>query len=147
MSCPKYLYDELFPVKIYHPEHYAPHDLTANEKLYFELYNKAEGDVRKVDLVMSDSHSYYGLKGIKNHLEELGLIKIPQKLSPEDAKDFVIAKSHTGLICDWCGRHSYVLHEHHYPIMKSDGGTDTVHICPNCHCTFHIVCSMEEDGE
>ena len=147
MSCPEYLYDELFPVNIYHPEHYLPFDLTIHERLYLELYNNAEGDTRKVDLVMSDSLSYHGIQNIKNHLKELGLIKIPQKLSPEDAKEFVIAKSHTGLKCDWCGNYSYVLHEHHYPIMRSEGGTDTVHICPNCHCAFHIVCSVEEDGE
>lgn len=147
MSCPKYLYDELFPVKIYHHEHYAPHDLTSTEKLYLGLYENANGNIQKVDLVMADSLSYHGILNIKKHLNELGLIAIPTKLAPEEAKKFAIKNSHSGLICDWCGMNSYVLHEHHYPIPRCRGGQDTVHICPNCHYTYHTICSEEDDDE
>lgn len=143
MSCPKYLYDELFPVKIY--QHYLPYDLTTNEKLYLELYRNAGDDIRKVDLVMSDSLSYHCILHIKNHLNELGLIVVPEKLSSEDARAFAVENSHKGLKCDWCGMESYVLHEHHYPIPKCRGGKDTVHICPNCHSTYHAVCEEEEE--
>lgn len=143
MNCLKYLYDELFPVKIY--KHNLPYKLTINERLYLGLYKNANGDIHKVDLVMSDYISHLSVLKIKSRLNELGLIKLSQKLSPEDAKEFAIAKAHSGLICEWCGRQSYVLHEHHYPIPKCDGGTETVSICPNCHYTYHQVCQEEDE--
>ncbi len=40
-------------------------------------------------------------------------------------------------ICEWCGIFTTVLHKHHYPISRKDGGTKTVKICPNCHNEFH----------
>lgn len=147
MGCPKYLYDELFPVKIYHNDHYLPHKLTSNEKLYLELYNNADGNIRKVDLIMSDSLSYLGISQIKNHLSALGLVSIPEKLATEEAKEFAINNSHKGFVCEWCGQQSYMLHEHHYPIPRCNGGTDTVHICPNCHSAYHDVCDEEDYDE
>lgn len=48
------------------------------------------------------------------------------------------------LTCTWCGVNTVVLHEHHYPIPKSKGGTKTVSICPNCHYEFHsLECSQK----
>lgn len=41
--------------------------------------------------------------------------------------------------CEWCGNNTIVLHEHHYPLKKSKGGTETVNICPNCHYEFHAL--------
>ena len=40
-------------------------------------------------------------------------------------------------ICEWCGIRTAVLHKHHYPIQKSNGGNAVVNICPNCHHEFH----------
>lgn len=42
-------------------------------------------------------------------------------------------------VCNWCGVITLVLHEHHYPITKIDGGEDTVLICSNCHNEFHLL--------
>lgn len=42
-----------------------------------------------------------------------------------------------GNICEWCGSDTACLHDHHYPIRRSHGGTETVAICPNCHTEFH----------
>jgi len=39
--------------------------------------------------------------------------------------------------CSWCKMKTTMLHEHHFPIPKKDGGTELVSICPNCHCEFH----------
>lgn len=44
-----------------------------------------------------------------------------------------------GVPCEWCGDKSIVLQEHHYPVPKSAGGTETVSICPNCHYGFHYL--------
>lgn len=41
--------------------------------------------------------------------------------------------------CSWCKCTTVVLHEHHYPISKKDGGTETVSICPNCHYEFYYL--------
>ena len=144
MSCPQYLYDELFPVKIYDDTHYAPHILTTNEKLYLALYDNAKGDIRKVHLVMEDILSPYGAHKIKMHLLDIGLIDGYRRITPEEAKSLTIINSHQGLICEWCGNESYVLHKHHYPILASDGGTDTVSICPNCHYAYHAIMGNEE---
>ena len=41
--------------------------------------------------------------------------------------------------CAWCKSDTLVLHEHHYPIPKSEGGTDIVKLCPNCHAEYHYL--------
>lgn len=42
-------------------------------------------------------------------------------------------------ICEWCKGTSFILHSHHYPKKKADGGTNTVNICASCHCEFHFL--------
>ncbi len=41
--------------------------------------------------------------------------------------------------CNWCACVTVALEEHHYPISKADGGTETIGICANCHCEFHYL--------
>lgn len=46
--------------------------------------------------------------------------------------------SETGFIkCAWCKINTNIIHEHHYPISRSNGGNNVVKICPNCHSDFH----------
>lgn len=40
--------------------------------------------------------------------------------------------------CEWCGRKTTAIQKHHYPIPKRLGGTETVNICPTCHCENHL---------
>ncbi len=40
--------------------------------------------------------------------------------------------------CEWCGVNTFILHKHHYPILKEKGGKKIVNICPNCHHEFHF---------
>ena len=42
-------------------------------------------------------------------------------------------------ICEWCQGSTYVLHSHHFPIRRCDGGTNAVNICANCHYEFHYL--------
>jgi hypothetical protein len=56
--------------------------------------------------------------------------------TPEQLKRMVI-ECNKSEVCEWCGDKVFMLHEHHYPIPKREGGEDTVRICPNCHSTFH----------
>jgi hypothetical protein len=44
-------------------------------------------------------------------------------------------------VCSWCHISVFILHQHHYPIPKSQGGQETVGICPNCHYNFHYALS------
>lgn len=78
------------------------------------------------------------LARIKKKLKKLGYIEI-YGLTPEKLKKKTIELSHKGYKCEWCGKESYVLQAHHYPIPAKDGGTEIVNICPNCHYTFHLL--------
>ena len=72
-------------------------------------------------------------------LKELGYIS-DSKISYEEIKEIVLKEKETAkYICEWCGCKCNILNEHHYPIPKSKGGTETVKICPNCHSEFHSV--------
>ena len=46
--------------------------------------------------------------------------------------------------CEWCNIQTMIIHKHHFPIMKSKGGINTVNICPNCHFSFHYLIDKEE---
>jgi hypothetical protein len=41
--------------------------------------------------------------------------------------------------CSWCASPTVILHDHHYPIPRFEGGTDTVSICPQCHGEYHFL--------
>ncbi len=40
--------------------------------------------------------------------------------------------------CELCGELVPILHDHHTPILKSDGGIKTIGICTTCHKKLHI---------
>lgn len=42
-------------------------------------------------------------------------------------------------VCEWCNKKTLVIHEHHFPIEKRMGGTETVKICPTCHAEYHLL--------
>ena len=140
------LIDELFPIKLYRPEYY-PIKLTVSERVYLALYENANGDIDKVDTVMLEQVSKVTLNKIKSKLSESKLISLNNVKFTDynDAKEFTIKNSHYGKICEWCGKESYILHRHHYPIPRNKGGTEIVNICPNCHYTFHKI--IEVIGE
>lgn len=41
--------------------------------------------------------------------------------------------------CAWCKGDTLILHAHHYPITRENGGTETVNICANCHAEYHAL--------
>lgn len=72
-------------------------------------------------------------------LKKLGYI-VENNFTYEEIKEIVIKeKENAKFLCEWCGCKCNILNEHHYPIPKSKGGTETVKICPNCHTEFHAV--------
>ena len=116
------------------------------KKLYLGLYDNANGDIQKVDLVMRDIVSTRCISLIKKHLSDLGLINnYIYEYTPENAREFTIENSHKGLVCEWCGKQCYILQKHHYPISASNCGQQTVNICPNCHYTYHKIIKENKD--
>ena len=78
-----------------------------------------------------------------NNLEIENLIKI----NKADISNLLMKKKLNGYgfgnnQCEWCGIKTTILHKHHYPIQKKDGGINVVNICPNCHHEFHY-CDFE----
>lgn len=81
-------------------------------------------------------------KSSEKHLKELidrGYIKTT---GDGDIVERLKSKKMRGLgygrkVCEWCEVFTGVLHAHHYPIPKAQGGTETVDICPNCHHEYH----------
>jgi len=45
--------------------------------------------------------------------------------------------------CKWCLQKDVPLVNHHYPIPRAEGGTETVRICRNCHGRAHTDCYMD----
>ena len=85
-------------------------------------------------------------KAEKEYLKENGLL-IRNTNLPYSIKDILSNKSPQSGIgvesCEWCKCKTIILHEHHFPIPKKDGGNETVKICPNCHYEFHYLMDYE----
>jgi len=79
-------------------------------------------------------------------LSEKDLIKI-RKMSASEIMNVVMRKGPQHLTdpfskvktCNWCHCETYVLHEHHYPILARDNGAKTIGICANCHSEYHFL--------
>lgn len=60
-------------------------------------------------------------------------------ISYKEIKDEIMNNKGNGeKTCEWCGCKTTVLHKHHYPIPKRQGGKEIVNICSNCHHEFHV---------
>lgn len=98
------------------------------------LKNRTNKEIAEF-LAISNSKLASGFEKLK----KLGYIS-ENTLSYEEIKEIVLKeKENAKFVCEWCGRKCNILNEHHYPIPKSKGGTETVKICPNCHAEFHSV--------
>lgn len=115
------------------------HDKALNieEIVYLSAYKRFGEE--QADDIFKIMRSVNTLRRCKKRLFAKGYI---EKKKPKDAyeiRDMTIKLSHKGKKCEWCGRECYILHEHHFPIPKRKGGTETVSICPDCHYTFHAL--------
>lgn len=91
-----------------------------------------------------------------HQLSDLGYIKI-EKIVEEKKREILKSKNMNGLgignkRCEWCGIKTIILHNHHYPVSKNNGGIEKVYICANCHYEFHhmkehIVITGDEKNE
>lgn len=113
--------------------------LTVTEKMIAAL--EINGLKNRTNKEISDflAISISSLSNGFKRLKSFGYIK-EKHLSYEQIKKIVLEeKENAKFVCEWCGCKCNILNEHHYPIPKSKGGTETVKICPNCHSEFHSV--------
>ena len=110
--------------------------LSPAEKIYLGLCEHFDYDEYKVKKIFHQVSNKTIIR-MKKHLEELGYIKVVY--DPKQAKELVLQNKNKGETCEWCGTKTNVIHYHHYPIPKKDGGTEIVKICPNCHCEYHSI--------
>lgn len=96
--------------------------------------------------MLSNKMPYFNSKTILRIIERLQASEAIRLVEIDDKRkvEFLISKDLNGygvgnLACGWCGINTLVLHEHHYPIPRSQDGTKTVSICPNCHYEFHTM--------
>jgi hypothetical protein len=82
----------------------------------------------------------------RHDLIAAGALTMQEAMLPSEAKLVLEQKTPQGrailsfsAMCEWRGCYTAVLHSHHYPTPKSEGGTDTVRICPNCHTGYHAL--------
>lgn len=85
----------------------------------------------------------------RRHLMKMVFLGFLEDQSPEEKEAMIRArKDFYGLgfghlTCAWCAISTLVLHSHHHPVPKFDGGTETVSICPNCHHEFHSILAFK----
>lgn len=119
---------------------FIPHEIvldrriTPTEMFYLASYYCNHKDMKKTDESFDLTNTQ--LARVKKDLAKYGYLK-KTMMTPEQIKEETIKLSHKGKKCEWCGKESHLLHQHHYPIPLKDGGTEIVNICPNCHYTFH----------
>lgn len=117
-------------------------ELPLNDRFYLAIYNAYGKDTIKADEIMSANFSKSTILKIKNRLASKGYIEFIK--TPQQAKQFVLDTINKGKTCEWCHHKCYVLHEHHFPISKANGGRETVKICPNCHAVYHAIFREEK---
>ena len=111
-------------------------ELSIEERIYLAVYEQ-EKVVATTEMTMLWSMSPSTVYRVRKSLQAKNYIK--QIDSPYEAKQTVLNLVGVGEECEWCHNKTLVLHEHHFPISKSDGGTEVVRICPNCHANYHKI--------
>lgn len=97
--------------------------------------------VEDVSDLMYNLYKKDSIKSRLNKLVEDGLVKL-KTFDSSYAANLCSQKSPYDLpfgdkICKWCRSITVILHYHHYPIKKSEGGTEIIGVCPSCHYEHH----------
>lgn len=77
----------------------------------------------------------------KTILKRAGIL-VKKYYSQEEVLDMIKNRKFNNCIpkiCEWCNKETLVIHEHHFPIEKNNGGKETVKICPTCHSEYHLL--------
>lgn len=121
----------------------------------FEIINQKEINDFYVNLgtMTEENLSYLDIATVRriiNKLESKDVIKkvnFNREMIIEKLKEKLPVKGAGNKKCLLCNSTTDQLH-HHYPLNASDGGTETIKICPNCHFEFHYMeCNYEINYE
>lgn len=127
--------------------------LGLNESIVLlEIINQKETNGFYVNLsrMAEDNLPYLDTRTVRriiNKLESKDVIKkvnTNREMIIENLRRKPPVKSVGNKKCLLCNSTTAQLHHHHYPLKDSEGGTETIGICPNCHSEFHY---MEYDYE
>lgn len=100
--------------------------------------------------IISPLFSKRKIDNAANWLVNEGFLEIADAPLPAEVRALLFTKGQTpwaykqkfwteGKSCEWCQGLALRLHKHHYPIPKSEEGTETENICPSCHDEFHFM--------
>jgi hypothetical protein len=146
--------------QVYIPESMLQKRITPSAiKIYVELFCLSDNNrTLTIENKIISQKLNIATRTVEMAIDELTLNKyITQKITtPEDKVRILINKKmnntgHGTYKCEWCKTNTTVIHSHHYPVSKKNKGTDTVNICPNCHCEFHngfdkiFIINMDEN--
>ena len=108
--------------------------------VYQAICDLQENNIEATTQNIYDYIGFLSIETVKRNLIKLKQLDfITDDMKAEEVKEMVISRECENKTCEWCGRDSIVLNEHHYPIPKAEGGTETVSICPNCHYGYHYL--------
>ena len=105
---------------------------------YLAVNGPVEKNALQDNLALSKAEVHANTKALIN---EKAIRQVHQ--NPYEIKKIICKKqpqSGVGdMVCEWCKGETIYLHNHHFPILASHGGKETVAICPNCHMEFHYL--------
>ena len=120
-------------------------EFTVNEKMiYMIIASNSTGKTCKMSIKQIANNANLTSSTITKTLKSLQnkqMIKFSEP-KPYEIRNIIKSKDLEGYgigdkRCEWCGINTYVIHKHHFPIRREDGGIKTVSICPNCHHEYH----------
>jgi len=76
---------------------------------------------------------------VYRHVKALIDVGLLERATLTDRQAFVLLSKGFKDGCNFCGYNEFALDSHHYPIRKSEGGTEVIDLCPNCHRAFHCL--------
>ena len=95
------------------------------------------GKVESFDRYINGDYTQQDKAILKKHK-----ILIKKEYSQSEVVEMIKHRNFNNCIpkkCEWCGKKVLVIHEHHYPVEKRNGGKDIVKICPSCHSEYHLL--------
>lgn len=135
------------------PEYLDDMDLSPAAFRLYVHYKRAADDKSKsfsLSLRALASHCQLSTRKVRDARQELVAVGLLDQL-PSRSEDEIVRLLRRKIpqdiaedaghvhACSWCKGRTFVLHNHHYPIPKHEGGTKTVAICANCHVEFHAL--------
>lgn len=111
----------------------------------------AAGTSTSAELARATDQSERNVRNLIAELIARNLVIKKSTMTAEEAKNFLCTHKCPSTLnpptwvsyfcrCHWCASETVILHDHHWPVPRVDGGTETVAICAGCHAEYHFLC-------